>query len=69
MLKTTFCDTNTIIYKMIVNLDVRHDSRCEKYSKQRETNGKRVGYLYITRILHSSEPIRIEDQKELLYKL
>ncbi len=39
LLKLHYVTQNSIIYKLIMDLGVHHDTRCEKYCKQSETNG------------------------------
>ncbi len=54
---------------MIVDLGICHDTSFEKHRKRSDTNGETVWSSVITRISHSSQPIRFEDQKELLYNV
>ncbi len=55
---------------MIVDLGFRHDTRCEKYCKRSDTTVKWLVLLSLE--YHTpgkvSQPIRFDDQKELLIK-
>ncbi len=41
-LKTTFCDNNSSICKIIVGLLLRHDANCDKSCKRSDINGETV---------------------------
>ncbi len=43
--KTAFCDKEQYFFIKIVYLGIRHDTRCDKYCKQSDTNGETVGEL------------------------
>jgi len=65
IIKTTFCETTTVVFFFFLNMvDLldRHDSRC-KIQKV-----KNLGEFFHTDG-KSSQPIRFENQRELLYEI